>query len=693
MKKLYINRELSWLKFNARVLQEAADKKVPLLERLRFLGIFSNNLDEFFKIRYATVKRMVHAKEVDSVLGAVPKKLLEQITQEVIDLQTESLSALEEIQSQLQKEGIFIINETELLPEHISFVKQYFIKKVSSALFVILLDEIHTFPKLKDDNAYLVVKMSFKENQEILKENATHKTKVRYALIELSSTLERFIVLPSIDSRTYIILIDDLIRYCLGNIFSLFNYEKISAHMIKITRDAELDIDDDLSKSFISKLSSSVEGRRSGEPVRLIYDKTIDSDTLDFLLEKLNIEQTDSIIPGGRYHNRRDYMNFPSLSRTDLLYASMPALALNGLSLEGRLLKKIAVKDYLLYAPYHDFSYIIRFLREAALDPKVKTIKITLYRLAKNSQVVNSLINAVKNGKKVVVQIELQARFDEQANIAYAEQMQQEGIKLIFGVKGLKVHSKIAVIEREENDQIKRYGFISTGNFNETNARVYTDYTLLTANTSILKEVDKIFDFLEMPYKNHRYKHLIVSPHGSKKSFIQLIDNEINWAKQGVKSFIMLKMNSLTNHKMINKLYEASCAGVSIRMIIRGVCCLIPGVKGMSENIEVISIVDRFLEHPRLFIFSNGGAPKYYISSSDWMTRNLEHRVEVTSPIYDENIQRQLWDTFEIGWNDTVKARVISQNQDNHYRKGNPEKQVRSQYAVYEYFSDMLKEK
>lgn len=691
MNRLYINRELSWLKFNARVLQEAADGSVPLLERLRFLGIFSNNLDEFFKIRYATVKRVVQSKAEDTILGISAKKLLEEITREVIELQSESLSILEQIKEKLQRERIFVINETELQPQHIDFVKDYFIKKVSSALVVIILDKMNSFPKLRDDNAYLMVKMTFDDRQKELNHCVVHPDRVRYALIELPSNIERFVVLPRFNENQYIIMLDDLIRFCLGAIFSLFNYEQISAHMIKITRDAELDIDDDLSKSFISKISSSVQGRRSGEPVRLIYDKTIDKDALSFLFEKLNIEDTDSIIPGGRYHNRRDYVNFPSLSREDLLYAPVPALPVKGLHFEGSLLEKIAQRDYLIYAPYHDFSYLIRLLREAALDPKVRSIKITIYRLAKNSQMVNSLINAVKNGKKVTVQIELQARFDEQANIAYAEQMQEEGVKLIFGVKGLKVHSKIALIEREENHRIRRYGFISTGNFNESTAKVYTDYTLLTADASILKEINKVFDFFETPYKNHRYKHLIVSPHYGKKSFIKLINREIEFAKLGKESYIKLKMNNLTSHKMINKLYEASCAGVKIQMIVRGVCCLIPGVKGMSENIEVISIVDKYLEHPRLFIFSNGGDPKYYISSSDWMTRNLEHRVEVTCPIYDEAVKKELSDTFEIGWSDTVKARIISQKQDNSYRpKGAV--QVRSQFAVYDYYKKKLKE-
>ena len=404
----------------------------------------------------------------------------------------------------------------------------------------------------------------------------------------------------------------------------------------------------------------------------------------------MGIVNTDSVIPGGRYHNRRDYMSFPSLGRTDLTYAPIHPLPVKGLTSEESLLKKIAEKDYLQFTPYHTFSNIIWFLREAALDPKVKSVKITIYRLAKNSQVVNSLVNAVKNGKKVTVQIELQARFDEESNIRYAEQLKAEGVKLIFGVRGLKVHSKICVIEREEGKGIKRYGFISTGNFNESTAKVYTDYTLFTANQDILKEVNKVFNFFETNYNIQKYKHLIVSPHYTKKILKQLIDEEIKNAKAGKEAYIKLKMNNITSYKMIDKLYEASRAGVKIQMIVRGICCLVPSIEGMSENIEVISIVDKFLEHPRLFIFGNNGNPKVYISSADWMTRNISFRVEVGCPIYDEAIKQELIDTFEISWADNVKARVIDQAQDNHYRPHTLPAQ-RSQVALYEYYQQKNK--
>lgn len=694
-KNTYVNRELSWLKFNARVLQEAADEKVPLLERLRFAGIFSNNLDEFFKVRYATVKRVAMNESSDKELGVHAKELLEEITKEVIQLQDESLSIINTITEELEKEQIFIVNEKTLLPEHEAFVNTYFYDKVRPALFTIILNDLEKFPQLKDDVAYLAVKMTLKEDEKAsgvqkFFSSKAYKEKIQYALIELPTTLNRFIELPQVGDKHYIIMLDDVIRFCLHLIFSIFNYESLSANMIKITRDAELDIDDDLSKSFVEKISSSVEDRRKGAPVRFVYDKTIDKDTLHFLIEKMGIVNTDSVIPGGRYHNRRDYMSFPSLGRTDLTYTPIHPLPVKGLTSEESLLKKIAEKDYLQFTPYHTFSNIIWFLREAALDPKVKSVKITIYRLAKNSQVVNSLINAVKNGKKVTVQIELQARFDEESNIRYAEQLKAEGVKLIFGVRGLKVHSKICVIEREEGKGIKRYGFISTGNFNESTAKVYTDYTLFTANQDILKEVNKVFNFFETNYNIQKYKHLIVSPHYTKKILKQLIDEEIKNAKAGKEAYIKLKMNNITSYKMIDKLYEASRAGVKIQMIVRGICCLVPGIEGMSENIEVISIVDKFLEHPRLFIFGNNGNPKVYISSADWMTRNISFRVEVGCPIYDETIKQELIDTFEISWADNVKARVIDQAQDNHYRPHTLPAQ-RSQVALYEYYQQKNK--
>ncbi|MGI0106285.1 polyphosphate kinase 1 [Salinimicrobium sp. WS361] len=690
----YINRELSWLQFNARVLQEAADKTVPLIERLRFLGIFSNNLDEFFKVRYATIKRIdLAGKGGKNVLGGIKaNQLLEEITEIVIEQQSQSLKILDAIQNKLKDHNIFIINEKQVAKSQQAFLKNFFLQKVSPALVTIILNDLDELPRLKDSAAYLAVKMTMKDpvpkraNSGVLPNQAKEK---KYVLIEIPRSIERFVVLPKDGDRQYIILLDDLIRYHLHSIFNIFEYESVTAHMIKITRDAELDIDSDLSKSFIEKISASVKDRIEGEPVRFVYDMNIDQDTLQYLMSKMGIDATDSIIPGGRYHNRRDYMNFPSLGGEELQYKSYEPLPIPGLILQGSLFKEIAKKDFLLHTPYQSFSYTVKFLREAALDPAVKSIKITIYRLAKISHIASSLVNAVKNGKKVTVQIELRARFDEVANIKYAEQLQQEGINLIFGVKGLKVHSKGCVIERLENEKMMRYGFISTGNLNESTARVYSDLTLFTSNQSILKEVNKVFDFFEVNYKVSRYKHLLVSPHYTRSGLVKLIQTEIDNAKEGKSSGIRLKLNSLSDYSLIDKLYEASRAGVKMKLIVRGICCLVPGVEGMSENIKVISVVDKYLEHPRIYIFENAGNPKVYISSADWMTRNMDYRVEISCPIYDKTIQKELIETFEICWSDNVKARVISIKQDNAYRRNN-KPALRSQFALYDYYLKKL---
>lgn len=690
----YIDREKSWLAFNFRVLQEAADERVPLLDRLRFLGIFSNNLDEFFRVRYAAIRRLsLSGQTGEDILGGISaQQLLKDITDTVIEHQSESLRTLSIIEKELEKENIFIINENEINKEQQNFVRDFFMQKVSPELVTIILNDLAEFPLLKDTSGYLAVKLVMKPREDAsLLEKIKLKRDIRYAIIEMPKTVNRFVVLPSYNDKQYIILLDDVIRYNLHHIFNIFDYESISAHMIKITRDAELELDTDLNKSFLEKISSGVKDRRLGEPVRFVYDQGIEKDTLKFFLQRMGIDTKDCLIPGGRYHNRRDYMDFPNLGRFDLLYKSNAPLPVDNLGLEGSILKKIDQKDYLINTPYQSFSYIIKFLREAALDPYVTTIKITLYRLARNSQIVSSLINAAKNGKKVTVQIELQARFDEASNISYAEMMQTEGIELIFGVKGLKVHSKICYVERiDDKGKMKRYGIISTGNFNEASAKVYTDVTLFTSHQQILKDMAKVFEFFHINYRVHRYKHLIVSPHYTRSKFVKLIDREILNATLGRPAYIKLKMNSLSDYKMIDKLYDASRAGVKIQLIIRGICSLIPGVEGMSENIEAISIVDAYLEHSRVYIFCNDDKPEVYISSADFMTRNLDSRVEVSCPIYNEEIKNELIDTFDILWKGNVKARFHSENLDNKYRLRGNNPIFRAQHEIYKYYQNSL---
>ena len=669
-----MNREISWLDFNARVLQEASDKNVPIIERLRFLGIFSNNLDEFFQVRYATVKRIAESginKENSKNKKAI--NLLDQITSKVIKLQNKSSKILDSIQLSLKGEGIYFINENGVKDSQEDFLKDYFLREISPALVTVILSKRKKYD-FTDNKAFLIANMKFKKQESI------------YSIVEIPKNISRFVALPKKSSKQYIMLIDDIIRYHLNIIFSYYNYERIDAHMVKITRDAEMDIDDiDLSKSYIKKISEYVKKRKYSNPVRLVYDQAISKTTLDFIIKKLKITSNDSLIPGARYHQRRDYMDFPDLSREDLLYKKNKPLNIPNLHIEANLLTQISNKDFLMYTPYHSFSYLVAFLRQSAIDPNVKSIKITLYRLSKNSNVISSLINAAKNGKKVLVQIELQARFDEENNIRVAEMLKLAGVEIIFGVKGLKVHSKICLIERRENNATKFYGFISTGNFNESTAEVYTDYTLFTSNQGILKDVSKVFGFLKVNYKLQKYKHLIVSPHYTSSLLFSLIDAEIQNSINGKKSGIILKLNSLTSNRFIDKLYEASNSGVKIQLIIRGICCLIPNLKNLSENIEVISIVDKYLEHPRVYIFENDGDKKVYISSADLMTRNLDNRVEVACPIYQEDLKKQILDTIQISLMDNVKSRLINLNKQNKFVE-NKNKKVRSQWDTYDYF-------
>ena len=681
----FVNREISWLDFNARVLQEAQDENVPLIERLRFIGIFSNNLDEFYKVRYATVKRIARLEEVKNrVFGDRPAEvLLKEITNKTIALQKESLDTLNALHAALEQENIFIVREDEINEEQRAFINTYFSQEVGPSLVTLMLNNIESISRIKDINAFLAVRM------ELDAEKHPFLDPIQFALIEIPSSLKRFVVLPSAKGKTHVMLLDDLIRTQLSTIFDVFQSKMIEAHMVKFSRDAELDIDDDLSKSYVEKVAESVKDRSHGEAVRFVYDQDIAEDTLSLLLDRLDIDSRDSVIAGGRYHNRRDYIKFPDLGRSDLKYQPQDPLPIVDFDLHKSVFSQIATKDRLMFTPYHSFAYLVKFLREAAIDPNVKSISITIYRLSKLSNVASALIQAARNGKRVTVQIELQARFDEEANISYAEEMKKEGIRLIFGVPGLKVHSKICVVHRLEGDKLKRYGFVSTGNFNESTAKIYTDYTLFTSNQSILKEVDKVFRFLEASYRVNKYKHLVVSPHSTSSFFTSLIEQEIDHVINGKTGLIKLKMNSLTNYNIIETLYDASRAGVHIQLIVRGVCCLIPGIEGMSENIEVISVVDKFLEHTRMMIFENDGDPLVYISSADWMTRNLDNRVEVSCPIYDPDIKQDLLDTFAITWADTVKARLLNGKEPNSYKKSSSE-QRRTQIDLYNHYKNKL---
>jgi len=674
-----INRDLSWLSFNSRVLQEAEDPGVPLLERVRFLGIFSSNRDEFFRVRVATIRRILRwGKKGKEWLGADPDKLLEKIQNIVIQQQKKFDKIYSGILKELEAENIFMINEKKLTPQQGAFVREYFHEQVFPFLVPIMIDSAPKFPYLKDKSIYLAIKFTRKAKS----------IEPNFSLIEIpTDVVSRFLVLPATLEGKYIIMLDDVIRYCLDDIFSTLEYDSVEAFNLKLTRDAELDIDHDISKSWIEKISRGVKQRKKGEPVRMAYDETIPQDLLAFILRKIRLKKDESLIPGGRYHNFRDFISFPKIGRKELLYTKQTAFDHPELKGKRSLFTVIRQKDILLSYPYHSFTHITDLLREASIDPKVQTIKITLYRAAVNSTIVNALINAVKNGKRVTAVVELQARFDEESNIFYANKLQEEGAEVIFGVPGLKVHSKLFLITRREDKRIVHYAHIGTGNFNEQTAKIYADHSLLTANKRITQEVEKLFSFYRDNYKTGHYKHLIVSPFNTRKRMISLVEKEIENATAGKQAWIMLKMNSLVDQEMISKLYEASAAGVKIRLIVRGICSLVAGVKGLSENIEAISIVDKFLEHSRIFVFCNGGNEKYFLSSGDWMYRNLDHRSEVAVPVYDAAIREELRQYLLLQWQDNTKARILNRQQDNQYVTGESSRKIRAQDAIYRWLS------
>jgi polyphosphate kinase len=671
-----INREISWLSFNERVLQEAEDLAVPLIERLKFLGIFSNNRDEFFRVRVATIKRMVKVgKKAKDLLGESPADLLDRIQRIVIDQQNRFDQVYQQLISELANHNIFIINEKQLTAEQGQVVRQYFREQVFPTLVPIMIDSSSKFPYLKDKSSYLIIKLARYEKGK----------KPRYALVEVpTSVLSRFYVLPEEEEKKFIILLDDVIRYCLDDIFAIFEYDSVEAYTIKLTRDAELDIDNDVSKSVVEKISGGLKKRKKGQPVRLVYDSSIAQDMLDLVMKKIKLRREDNPIPGGRYHNFKDFMNFPKLDAPGLYYQDPAPLTHPDLQMKKSVLEVLRKKDILLSYPYQSFHHVIDLLRESSIDPKVESIHITLYRVAKNSNIVNALINAIKNGKRVTVVMEIQARFDEENNIYWANKLAEEGAKVIYGVPNLKVHSKLFLITRREGKKRKLYAHAGTGNFNESTARVYSDHSLLTTDERITREVEKLFAFYEDNLKLHVYKHLVISPFSMRKKFLALIAREIENAKAGKQAYIILKMNSLVDREMIRSLYEASRAGVGIKLIIRGMCSLVTGIDGLSENIEAVSIVDKYLEHARVFIFCNGGAEKYFISSADWMTRNLDHRSEAAIPVYDKKIQKELRDIIEIQLNDNTKARILNKKQTNKYKVTGSIVKVRAQEDIYQ---------
>ena len=674
-----INREISWLAFDQRVLQEAQDKTVPLIERVRFLGIFSNNMDEFFRVRVATLRRLTEfEKKTKDYYGENPRKTLNRISELTKQSQEKFEEIFNELTAELRAKNVYLINEGDLTPEQHTYVKDFFRTNIRYLLSPIMLNHVDRIPQLNDKSIYLAIKCS---SEEHLKKD--------FALIEIPSDASRFVVLPDHKTKKFVILLDDVIRANLAEVFKILPYDKFEAYTIKITRDAEMDVDNDLTESLLEKVSKGIKNRKKGEPVRLVYDREIPRDLLKFLTNKLGVDRGDTLIAGGRYHNFKDFMSFPNLLGNEFVNPPLPPLNVRTFDKCQSMTEEIEKKDRFLHYPFQDFAYFIRLLREAALDPDVVSIKVSLYRVAFESKVVRALINAAENGKKVTAMVELRARFDEKSNIYWSQRMEEVGINVLFGQPGFKVHSKILLITKKSGKKTTRIAAISTGNFHEGNAALYTDFTLLTAQKDITIEIDHAFKFIESPYHTHSYKHLLVSPHGMRKKLVCLINEEIKNAKSGKEGFIFCKVNNLVDEGIVDKLYEASSAGVKIKLIVRSMCSLIPGIPGKSENIEITSIVDRFLEHSRIFIFGNDGDPKYYISSADWMTRNLDFRVEVAAPIYDKDIQRELRNIMEYTLRDNQKSRVVDANLKNEYRTEPNAPQFRSQIELYRYYSQL----
>jgi len=674
----FINREISWLSFNERVLQEAADPNTPLLERIRFIGIFSNNLDEFFRVRVAAVRRMVDfGKDEENLLGQLtPKELHDKIQAVVIGHQQKVQTIYKNILDELKKDNIFLIDEKELNHQQGIFVKKYFYDKVLPNLVPIMLRKNYKFPYLRDRSVYLAVKLSKKLNPQDF----------AYSLIRIPSlSVSRFLVLPKSNGNKIVMMLDDVIRYCLNDLFFYFDHDVYEAFTLKITRDAELDIDDDISKSFMEKMSHSLKKRKTGKPVRLIYDRTMPEDLKNFIFKKMKLNP-ENAIPGGKYHNHKDFMNFPEIGKKKHYYTKLTPFRHKDLLPNTSILQVLRKKDVMLHYPYQTFNHFIDLLREAAIDPQVKEIGITIYRVAGASKVVNALLNAVRNGKIVTVVIELQARFDEEANIFWSNKLQEEGANVINGVPGIKVHSKLAWIKRKEGNIFRNYAYIGTGNFHEGTARVYADDGLMTSDPRLANEVSNAFEFFKHNYMHFDYEHLIISPFKMRKFFTKRIDHEVELAKSGKNAYMIVKMNSLIDPEMMKKITDAGKAGVKIQLIVRGIFGLNLSPE-LSKNITAISIVDKYLEHSRIFLFGNDGDEKIYISSADWMPRNLNRRFEVACPVYNKEIQAELKEMLNIQLKDNSKARILEPELLNKYNPGEEgdEQIYRAQEDYYKY--------
>ena len=670
------SKEVSWLSFNDRLLQEATRQEVPLIERLKFLGIYSNNLDEFFRVRVAILRRLAMIGQLTLAEGGNPRDVLSQIEEIVIEHSIRFEKIYNQILKELAQEDIHIINEKQLSPEQGAYVTSYFKREVRPRIMPIILKKSTKMPILRDDAIYLAVDMAKNKKSE-------------YALIEVpTDLLPRFVIIPSKDNKKYIILLEDVIRFELDDTFYMFNYQKISSYIFKLTRDAELDLDDDVAESYVKLVSKSIVKRGNSALVRFVHEKEIPENLLSFLLLKLNFKKEDVVIGGSRIHNFKDFMSFPMVGAEHLYYKLISPVKHKKLLQGQTYLNCIGKSDILFHFPYHSFFHFIDLLREVSIDPKVTEIKMTGYRMARNSHIINALINAARNGKKVTMVLELRARFNEQENIQYGNMLTKENVKVILGVPGLKVHSKLCLITRKEKKENRRYALIGTGNFNEVTAKVFSDQLLCTADQSITREVARVFDFFDRNYKIGRFQHLLVSPLSMRTRVVAMIKQEISNAKAGLEARIYLKCNNLVDMEIISKIDEAARFGVDVRLNIRGMFSMYTSSAEGKVNIQAIGLIDRYLEHSRLYYFYNGGDEKIYISSSDFMSRNLDRRVEVAVPIYDKEIREELIDFFNLQWRDNSSARILDNDLNNVIKNQGVGSLVKSQLGFYDYLND-----
>ena len=665
MKKAYVERDVSWMYFNHRILQEAEKEFVPLLERLSFLGIYSNNLDEFFRVRVASLNRMLERK-LDKDTEQQIKKSLKTINKLNESYSKEYTEAVDRVFEELETHKIRLVTEANLNDEQKDFLSQFFYDKLNGSVNPIWLSEIEDLTVLEDNRIYLIVEKCEKKDN-----------KKKYAIVKVPDRIYgRWVKIPSSDGFDNIMYLDDVIRYCLPLVFLGFKESTYRAYSFKFTKDAEMEMDNDADFGTMEKIALGVNSRKKGEAVRVIYDHEMPREMQRKLRDRLNTKELDASLAGGRYQNHKDLMSFPDCGRKDLKYDKWTPIMKPEFISNESILDQIRQKDRFIHVPYHNFNGYIRVLREAAIKPEVKSIKTTLYRLAKDSKVVKALITAARNGKKVTAVVELLARFDEESNIKWSKRMQEEGVNVIFGVEGLKIHSKLLYIESKKGN----IACIGTGNFHEGNAKIYTDYLMMTARPKIVNEVAKVFDFIDRPFSPFRFNELLVSPNSMKSRILRMLDTEIRNAGEGKEAWVKIKINHITDTDMVTKLYQASKAGVKIDIVIRGNCSLVPGIKGLSENIRCVGIIDRYLEHSRILIFANGGKPRYFLGSADWMPRNLLNRIEVLTPVYDEELQADLMRTISYGMRDTTNGRFVDGKGTNNFVEG---ESFRSQQELY----------